>query len=290
MNRRGDVHVDWIISMGIFLISTIALFLFFRPTDVPPVSGEVLLDTINYHFNDNFTWVVKTTPVFVSACRGYTADGVDETMTITIDTGNDWEVGYVDYYREEDPANPEEGHWPSFGNIECPGVEDIVQKQFHIVNDPPAEFIFTTYPTIFPPSKAVLSVSCSPDSVPNELLEDYCDFSVGSVENFEGINTESDAFVDFKNYKQLGEDHYFSLNQIKENWDFPERNEFWILACNSGVACDLFGEDPDDNTYLINYKTGSPHPQADVLTREVKTFIIGSDGVKMPVSIYFRVW
>ncbi|MEK6904300.1 MAG: hypothetical protein AABW87_01780, partial [Nanoarchaeota archaeon] len=73
MNKKGDVHVDWAISMGIFLISVIALFVIFKPGIKPIYKETVLLDIVEDEFRKNVTWTVKKLPVFIENL-GYIAN------------------------------------------------------------------------------------------------------------------------------------------------------------------------------------------------------------------------
>mgnify|MGYP001603208996 CR=1 FL=1 len=69
-DKRGGVHVDWILSMGLFLVSTILLFAFLKPGIVPLTEEKILLDVLINNFNNNFLWSLKTTPYFVELCSG----------------------------------------------------------------------------------------------------------------------------------------------------------------------------------------------------------------------------
>jgi len=68
LDKRGGVHVDWILSMGLFLVSTILLFAFLKPGVVPLTEEKILLDVLVHNFNNNFLWNIKTTPYFIETC------------------------------------------------------------------------------------------------------------------------------------------------------------------------------------------------------------------------------
>jgi len=277
---RGDVHVDWIISMGIFLIATISLFIFLSPADVPEVDKSVLLDNLIEKFESSFTWEVKTTPLFVKVCEGYVDDTgdspVDVDVTIDVALENGWEIGNVTYddgvvfYSWED--------WDDGIDIFCPlSMPQNLQNQEFVITSL-VEFNFIYYNDEQGPLKPGLTADCMGASL------DHCEFQLGGVETFEGINDGSGAWTDFNNQA-----NDFELVLIKANWGFPESNDFWILACNPDEVCNVFGNG-DANDYFVNYKTANIYQQADVKVKEIKTFIIDKTGERTQVSIIFRVW
>ncbi|MFH1592991.1 MAG: hypothetical protein ABIB47_06525 [Candidatus Woesearchaeota archaeon] len=73
--KRGDIHADWIIGMGLFIISVILMMVFLKPGIVPIREEGVALDLLIERFNGNFTRTVKTIPFFIQECTGVPDDG-----------------------------------------------------------------------------------------------------------------------------------------------------------------------------------------------------------------------
>jgi len=257
--ERGDVHIDWIISMSIFLLFTFLLFLFFRPLDIAPRDKHVLLDHLIERFEHNFTWEVKKIPLFVRACEYFiNNEGVPTDMTIDF-LLNDWIIGNVSYKKGNVFYS-----WTNFEDIICPTTgEDLVNKHFNIPSSgSEAVFYYTYYHNSQFPPKPIVSAQCS-SSIP-----DHCDFSFGSTETFFGIR-EGAALEELRN-----QNNYFHVNNIKENWNFPNSNEFWIIS----------------QDISLDYKTTSPYPNTNIVVREVKTFVIDEKGERRPAFIIFKVW
>ncbi len=57
--KKGATHVDWAISMGIFLVYVMLMLIFLRPASQPTYSGNTLLDTIYSGLKDDTTYTVQ---------------------------------------------------------------------------------------------------------------------------------------------------------------------------------------------------------------------------------------
>lgn len=74
-NKKGGIHVDWIISAGIFLVYILSLFIFIRPGERPEYDANVLLSIVEEGLKDEIYSNVSLTPVFVKgANRKYEVD------------------------------------------------------------------------------------------------------------------------------------------------------------------------------------------------------------------------
>ncbi|HLD02599.1 MAG TPA: hypothetical protein VJC07_02785 [Candidatus Nanoarchaeia archaeon] len=65
MSKKGLVHIDWAISMGIFVISIIALFTFLRPGIKEPGDENLFLNLIQDNFEKNVSTKIVQTPLIV---------------------------------------------------------------------------------------------------------------------------------------------------------------------------------------------------------------------------------
>jgi len=63
--KRGATHLDWAISMGIFLVALISIFIYLRPLSQADYSGGDLVDIVKEKFSEDAYWVVKELPLFV---------------------------------------------------------------------------------------------------------------------------------------------------------------------------------------------------------------------------------
>ncbi|MDO8555540.1 MAG: hypothetical protein Q7R96_00005, partial [Nanoarchaeota archaeon] len=77
---RGNIHTDWAISMGLFLVAILTMFIFLKPGVQPIYQQTTLLDIIEHEFLTNTTWTIKQLPVFITRL----ADSTDHDPTITL--------------------------------------------------------------------------------------------------------------------------------------------------------------------------------------------------------------
>ena len=49
-NKRGNVHIDWVISISIFLTYIIVLLAFIKPSYEPSFEGDVLVNMVKNNF------------------------------------------------------------------------------------------------------------------------------------------------------------------------------------------------------------------------------------------------
>ena len=66
MQKNGTVEVDWIVSLGIFLIFLTLFFFYLLPITVEqPEAADVLLADIESNLRENATWYVQKVPLFI---------------------------------------------------------------------------------------------------------------------------------------------------------------------------------------------------------------------------------
>ncbi len=259
---KGDVHVDWIISMGFFIVGIIAIFTFFRPLEKEETDKSILINNLVEKFNENFTWEVKTTPLFVKNCH---RDSLGINYFIDIYFQN-WSMSFIEF-RNKTTKEPIDVNDLHNYQVKCDigYSESKPNEHFYITSDEAAVFyIIYTNKTSKEYDKVNINVSCSSNDLLNQNFDGNCEFGLGGSGRIDGINEEKLNF----------NDPYFVVDKIKSNWKFPSNNEFWINS-----------SDLD-----INYKTAEPFEQADVFVKVVKTFVVMDNGTVLPVDIVFRVW
>src|SRR3989338_5654232 len=68
MHKKGAVDVDWVLSLGIFLIFLAFFFLYLAPFIQPAeATTEALLDNVERNLFANATWNVQRLPIFVNS-------------------------------------------------------------------------------------------------------------------------------------------------------------------------------------------------------------------------------
>ena len=66
INKRGiGQEVDWIIGIGLFMLSIVFIFILFRPGISKPYDAKTLLDILQEGLDNDTQWDIMTVPVFV---------------------------------------------------------------------------------------------------------------------------------------------------------------------------------------------------------------------------------
>ncbi|GEM_PF-2445042 len=88
--RKASSPVDWIMSLGIFLIYIAWFFIYVTPLISPPVEMGSLLEVMEDRFEANTTWSMDTVPLFVLS----NISGIDEPVIADFEPG--WnETGFA---------------------------------------------------------------------------------------------------------------------------------------------------------------------------------------------------
>ena len=58
--------VDWILGVGLFIISITFIFILFRPGVTPVYDSETLLNILQEGFEENLYWDITETPIFIT--------------------------------------------------------------------------------------------------------------------------------------------------------------------------------------------------------------------------------
>ncbi|MEK6922522.1 MAG: hypothetical protein AABX08_01840 [Nanoarchaeota archaeon] len=204
--------------------------------------------------------------------------GSDRTI-INVTLENNWTFTKFRY-------SDDDNEWGSFldnrFNIEFICVDDEDENDdsnmlFHIVKTDSAKFLFTYNNNKSLPDKSLIGYECYSNDC-NEFIARF-----GTEENIRGINID-------KLSKLTNLDSYWGdIDQIKEDWGFPELNNFWIQGWEeSDVNCGAL--DSENCEYIVNYKTGVSSEVDDIKVKEVKTFILDKYGNLESVRLFFRTW
>lgn len=255
--KKGDVHVDWAISMGIFLVAVIAIFVIFKPGIKPIHKENVLLDIIEDEFRRNVTWTVNKLPIFIEGLGHLTNNNLGVHVNFR---NSEWIISKCE----------------SSGNvgdlsINCDGSHSVVKCLSGVCKDI-VEFIF--YPNeannwkqndpeiVFPVCRYEDGEDASGD--PN------CNILLGSTESINGI---SPGWLN--KLKQLGIDGKY--NEVKNAWDYPPERDFAIYEVM-----------PNGDENLV--VGGDPFDQRNVFVREIKYWLLTSGMERHSSTISIRVW
>jgi len=97
INKKGDVHIDWVISIAIFLTYIIILLAFIKPSYKPSFEGDVLVKMVKDSFYNEAGWNVNKIllsfdcdngGVYDFSLKDYIPDITSKFKIINAKTGN----------------------------------------------------------------------------------------------------------------------------------------------------------------------------------------------------------
>lgn len=276
--KRGGIHVDWIMSMGLFVISTFLLLIFFKPDVQPTLDTAVVLDNLVEKFNEDFTWEIRKSPVFIDTCTNNGNDGGGSEQASLIEFDLDARWVFTNAFFSSIGSMGSGSINIDNDNVQCfsaiYGGLGLGNGNIHASNTDKAkiELIYTPEEGAFAPN---FNANCNPEEDIN--MNTVCKIKVGSEERIKGY---SDNVNDFDNLIWTED-----AETIKSRWGFPPKSEFWVLGGDI-TTCTI----NDVNGCEIDYRTANPYQQATVVSREVRGNILNNIGSLEPIVIFFRVW
>lgn len=249
MNKKGS-HVDWAISIGIFLVYLIGLFILLRPGVTPVHKPEGLLNILEDRFNEEVMWEVREIPIILQKdCRGEFIGGSWYGPSIELKVSDDWKFSSVI------TPKPNDGVEWSNGVLRC--SREICEYK---IEKPKLEIGYTV---IYYPNKKKWG---PPDLVLETIPEkkDYCEVILGASISKFGINRG-----------WLGELKSKDYNDLKDEWGFPEDKDFAIYE--------------NDLNNKINGAEVIPQG-VNVFSKEIKTNFLSNRGELDSVTIIIQVW
>jgi hypothetical protein len=209
--KKGDLHVDWVFSMGLFIVYLIILFLLIKPGIKPIYKSENLVYIVENNFKDtnDFStgayWVIKKTPVLVYNCSRDEPQKLkkDEYPSVKVSLSGSWEFNdsTKNIIREYIML-------PS-----CMSGSGVCDK-----------FWLTFYPTKFSLEKYTLTLT---------LQNCYANFGA----------TETSIGISENRFNEL------IKNNLKINWSYPLNKEFRIYKLNTNdMNYNLKNFNPDYST------------------------------------------
>ena len=93
---KGQIHTEWVISLGIFLLYLLGMIIFIKPGYVSYYGEKDLINIIEDGFKEKFYWTVKKVPLFVDECN-CPPDGSECSITFSLKASG-WNVNGTGIY------------------------------------------------------------------------------------------------------------------------------------------------------------------------------------------------
>ena len=284
--KKGASHVDWAISMGIFLVYLIGLIIFLRPGVQPLINEDVLINLVQNNLNNETYLRVGKAPLLINLTN---AGAGKYQININKGFPYDWakeNVSVINIYGE---------HLPTYirsSTCDINGCDLIFESDVerYTINQ------FTILHSLaFYPNSSASGLNGTYTVVENYdpiLNKGNFTYSIGVNEDVKGIYLPNlDNFLNSYNNVSL-------YSNLKKKWKFPDTKEFTIYLCNDKYSWDYCYSNISQGPYngaTLDFKSSlynftAPVKDANVFVKEYKDWVINIKGERIIVRTLIRVW
>lgn len=304
MKKRGSTHADWVVSLGIFLVYTLSLFLLIQPGVEPIFKNENLIKIVENSFVDNTRLVIEKTPIIFTPTTQMEIDpnelySAEISGNIPIVAAVDSTFSQNDFSIRDSANNPLNFEMDILGNT----ITRIrVQADFSATDTT------TLYLLYSPRASGQLIGVYGPQDVPTGIIlsengrpivgevppESRFNFTrvFGSTEVLSGINSNiisispgnppTPPTVETVNFPDCADIDTYSA--LKGQWNYPSNKDFQIFVIPT-----------TDPKYTLVQMTDvcnlvQPYEQANVFVQDRIDNTLDLDGNKEPLRISMRIW
>lgn len=317
--KKGATHVDWAISMGIFLIYVLLMFIFLKPATEPTYNGNTLLETVYTGLENDTTYTVQ---------RGYFIIKPKDLESIPHDSEGRYNIRIKSvgaYLSEGWKSSEEQGLYhltmfnESLGKVP-PEELDGQDVDFDFTNE------YCTTHTCSDADKDVLDITAKLENNENNIfwfvysegaiyshLQAYIDYTNPQCQEenppgarirncllndgpADGIDDEDFTyeFGVIETYSGFSQDKLEALSieypggseeeyqELKEKWGIPEGVQFTVNITNLSSY-------PID----IDYEFGATKEvieNVDVFAKEWGDWMLQEKATYLPIKISVKVW
>ena len=189
-------YIDWTLSMGLFLVVVVSLFVFLQPGMRPEHEGEGLMTIVEEQLFAATDSALKEKPLYIKKLKDKYGTNQEATIKVSL-TGSSWKIHKV-----------EPSSLSSFEPLSITSQRVVFNCK---VGQCTQDFVIYLKPTHANPSEPLVSLTCTPKD------PTICDATLGVVETIKGLDQGL--------LTQLGTKNYTAL---KTQWRFPSQQHFAI--------------------------------------------------------------
>ncbi|MEW6063089.1 MAG: hypothetical protein AB1571_01830 [Nanoarchaeota archaeon] len=259
--KKGVSHIDWVVSMGLFIVYVLILFIFIKPGYRPIDEGKILLKIVENDFRDGFYWDIDKIPLFIRVSDNqYSSPGCkksgpgseyNDNLEIA-DFPFNWNNNNF-FMKNEDQTklikSNLKGEATKYLDFRADSIQAGTNKYWLFYNKAEAYG-----------SEFLKEEVCGTPGKPSCNTEDCFDYILGVNERLGGI----------KPIDRLS---------VLKYLDYPSTREFSITIYNK------------DGSTAYSYSTaGEPPINVNVYVKQWSDWILNKDGTNMPVTVNIRAW
>lgn len=257
MNKKGLSYIDWIISLGLFLVTVLMIFAFLRPGIVPSFESKDLINIVEKNFLNENSWDLISIPIAIQ-----NIENSSYFIDITHSSLSEWVfIGYTSL-QDLNSLDIKITNTSSSISISCISSNNcntnvssgISLSGIYLIS---LEKQFVSDEKIFE-----MEDTCSDNGM--------CTYTLGSKEIFVGL---SELRINYL----INED--ITYEEKKEEWGFPDSRDFSIYL------------DYLNGTLIkVTSPEFEPSDQSSVFVKEIAIPILGEQGKRRPSKVNIRVW
>lgn len=220
MNRRGATHVDWAVSMGLFIIYIISFLLFFAPGGESFYKQDVLTGIVRGGFEDTVYYDVEKTLLVIKITELTNPGEHDYKATIYFDDSqNSWP--FSDDKKEQDFALLKEDEYVDFElDLGVNPNELSFEWDGFYLDDSYSFWLLYSNGTNYA-DKGDFS---TPSGAEISFNDGNFTYTFGITEQIRGINYD----------KLQGLDVAYVYDDLKDEWNYPKNKEFALEVRGAG--------------------------------------------------------
>ncbi len=275
MKKKGATHVDWIISISMFIIFVLFLFILIQPSFTPVYDLSELANSVDSYLKKAGEWNLDKTAIFLGDSSGQPQG--------------------VIYIKDQ---------WPFDYDVSTPDKFAIFDKNLNEINSriningnlltadevwflgTPGNFYWLYYS--FDASFSHTTFANNDyQYVYDDLINNNIDYELGATESLIGFNIDklNDLAIICQNDYETAKD-MFGLPETKEfaiYYVYDQANAIYDFEMTEGIC----NWDYDINNPYTNV---APYEQANIYVKEYLYWILEANGDTTPILINIRVW
>ena len=305
-NKKGVIHADWAISMGIFIIYVSFLIIFIIPSLLKTqFDPSTLLNSFEENFLKPIEWTVVKVPLtiekFMDKPAGAGGASLATRVILTLELKDQGE----DYRFTE--VNPDtDTHLQTLDETDQPIGLGTPNQLLFLTNDKKEKMklgcgAIDCNNRLVKYTIAPLKTKDMPEfSLTCNLDDTYCKFALGIEEKIEGIKEKPFIFLNELNkespsFQRFKTGQFSGYSVTKTDLKFPDNKDFDIRyqedfnkdGIVDGNKRSIFEQADFHNT---DQKPPQVPENVNVFIKEFKKFYVDEKGEVKPVIFYFEVW
>ncbi len=263
MKKGAASHVDWAISIGLFVVYILLMIIFLRPGIQPVYSQSSLLSIVDKNLERDVSYNIERTALFIRPNKEYFPTSFPNTYQISIEGTNLPSHGgqKKNFLLVSNDSTPLPFEIKLTGN-------DYLRFNY-LFNSMSAIYVYLLNCSEIDYSKNY-EISLSED--PNKLFYDPTiephnfTYEFGVTEMLTGFSR--DKLSRIKDYSSL-----------KKGWDFPVDRDFSVVITEI-----------NNNQRLLELNNIQLAPNINVFANSYRDWVLESNAVLVPVNVTVRVW